>query len=300
MKLSSLVRFGWFGVSTIIFRRKKAILGTIIVTDKCNLTCKHCSVNNKTGVIHPYGKIRGEMERLYKMGIRILFFSGGETFMWEDKGKTIRDLVIEAKAMGFVIVNVVTNGLFGLDLPEADILLLSIDGDRETHDDIRGETYDKIMDNLDNATASNIILYMDINQINKHCLRAVTDIAWQKKKVKAVSFNFHTPYPETANLALTKAEKQVCCDEITALMDEGYPIFNLKAAFPYIINNTFPRPCKQCIVIEDGEISTCGRCIHNEGLCDQCGYFFSAEYALAFSGKFKVIADMLRTYTKYI
>ena len=72
------------------------------------------------------------MQQLYAMGIRILFFCGGETFLWKDGGKVLRDLVVEAKAMGFLIVNVVTNGTFPLDLPEADLILLSIDGDKST------------------------------------------------------------------------------------------------------------------------------------------------------------------------
>ena len=60
----------------------------------------------------------------------------------------LRDLVIEAKKMGFLIVNVVTNGTFKLDLPEADLILLSLDGDKERHNIIRGDTYDTIMGNI--------------------------------------------------------------------------------------------------------------------------------------------------------
>ena len=51
MKFSSFIHFARFGMQTILFRNKEPILGTIIVTDKCNLQCKHCSVNNITGVI---------------------------------------------------------------------------------------------------------------------------------------------------------------------------------------------------------------------------------------------------------
>ncbi|MCI8430002.1 MAG: radical SAM protein, partial [Lachnospiraceae bacterium] len=133
MKFSTFLYFAKLGVRTILFRKKDPILGTIIVTDKCNLSCRHCSVNNLTGVVHPYGQIRGEMEQLYAMGVRILFFCGGETFLWRDGEKRLRDLVIEAKRMGFLIVNVVTNGTFPIDLPEADLILLSLDGDRERH-----------------------------------------------------------------------------------------------------------------------------------------------------------------------
>lgn len=99
----------------LILRKKEPILGTVIVTDKCNLKCKHCSVNNITAVVHPYKQIRDEMQQLYDMGVRILFFCGGETFLWRDGERTLKDLVVDAKQMGFLIVNVVTNGTFPVD-----------------------------------------------------------------------------------------------------------------------------------------------------------------------------------------
>ena len=289
-----------FGIKTVLFHKKDPILGTVIVTDKCNLSCKHCSVNNITGVIHPYTQIKSEMQQLYGMGVRILFFCGGETFMWKDGGKTIRDLVIEAKEMGFLIVNVVTNGTHPIDLPEADLILLSLDGDREKHNIIRGDTYNTIMNNIEHATSDNICFYMAVNQINKDTIESVCRKAQELKNVRAVSFNFHTPYPDTAELQLSKEEKQACCDTISRMMDEGMPIFNLKSAFPYLVNNTFPTPCWQCVVIENGVLSTCGRCISVPGLCDQCGYFFVAEYTLLFRGNVKIILEMLRTYLKYV
>jgi hypothetical protein len=84
------------------------------------------------------------------------------------------------------------------------------------------------------------------------------------------------------------------------MMKQGVPVFNLKSAFPALINNSFPTPCHQCVVIENGKISTCGRCIDVPGLCDQCGYFFVAEYTLLFQGKPRIIFEMLKTYLKYI
>ncbi|MBQ7939075.1 MAG: radical SAM protein [Clostridia bacterium] len=300
MKLSSFLHFAAFGIKTILFRGKDPILGTVILTDACNLHCKHCSVNNITAVIHPYTRIRGEMQTLYDRGVRILFFCGGETFLWRDGEKTLRDLVIEAKAMGFLIVNVVTNGTFPLNLPEADLILLSLDGDREKHNEIRGDTYDTILYNIDRAARDNICLYMAINQINKDTVRDVCITARDTKNIRAVSFNFHTPYPDTADLALTREDKAACCRVITDMMAEGAPVFNLKSAFPYLIDNSFPTPCHQCLVIENGKISTCGRCIDVPGLCEKCGYFFVAEYTLLFRGNVRILAEMLKTYLKYI
>lgn len=300
VRTKDFLYFMQFGIKTVIFRKKDPILGTIILTDKCNLQCKHCAVNNITAIIHPYEKIRREMVRLYDMGIRILFFCGGETFLWEDDGKTVRDLVIEAKKMGFLIVNVVTNGTFSLNLPEADLILLSLDGDRDAHNAIRGDTYDLIMKNIQAASRNNICFYMAINQLNKDKVRKVCDKAKELKNVRAVSFNFHTPYLGTEEIQLTLEDKEQLAEEISLLMEENYPIFNLKSALPYVVHNNFPTPCYQCVVLEDGKISVCGRCIEEEGLCQKCGYFFVAEYTLLFSGKIKIIVDMFRTYFKYI
>lgn len=300
MKVTSFLRFAGFGIKTILFRKKDPILGTVIVTDRCNLKCKHCSVNNITAVMHPYSQIQGEMKQLYDMGVRILFFCGGETFLWRDGDKSIRNLVREAKQMGFLIVNVVTNGTFPINLPEADLILLSLDGDRERHNAVRGDTFDTIMENIHNATSDNICFYMAINQINKDAIAEVCRLARDTANVRAVSFNFHTPYPDTRELALSKEEKRECCEVIKKMMKEKVPVFNLKSAFPYLIENSFPTPCHQCVVIENGKVSVCGRCIDVPGLCEECGYFFVAEYTLLFRGNPKVIFEMLRTYLKYV
>lgn len=300
MKIKDFLYFSAFGLSTVFLRRKKPILGTIILTDKCNLSCKHCAVNNITSVVYPYNQIKLEMKQLYDMGIRILFFCGGETFLWSSENKTLRDLVIEAKKMGFLIVNVVTNGTFPIELPEADLILLSLDGERRAHNSIRGDTFDIIMNNIQNAKSDNICLYMAINQLNKHDVSNVCEIANKEKNIRAVSFNFHTPYPGTESLSLSINDKDQICDLLKNKLRENYPVFNLKSAFPYLINNIFPTPCHQCAVMENGRISTCGRCIDVPDLCKQCGYFFAAEYALVFKGNIHVIIDMLRTYLKYI
>lgn len=300
MKLSSFIHLASFGIRTILLRRTDPILGTVILTDQCNLHCKHCSVNNITAVVHPYVQIHRELQQLYALGIRILFFCGGETFLWRDGTHTLRDLVVEAKAMGFLLVNVVTNGTFPLDLPEADLILLSLDGDRARHNAIRGDTYDTIMENIRHATSDNICLYMAINQINKDAIGDVCRTARDTQNVRAVSFNFHTPYPDTKELALSRAEKAQCCAVIAQQKKAGAPVFNLQSAFPYLIDNSFPTPCHQCVVMENGKLSTCGRCIEVPGLCDQCGYFFVAEYTLLFRGNLKIIFEMLRTYLKYI
>jgi MoaA/NifB/PqqE/SkfB family radical SAM enzyme len=165
-----------FGLSTVLFRRKDPILGTIILTDACNLHCRHCAVNNIAQRYLSVEGVRAEMRRYYQAGVRILFFCGGETFLWKDGELGLRDLVIEAKAMGFYLVNVVTNGTLGLSLPEADVVFLSLDGMREAHNQIRGDTFDTIMANLEKAGDSNVCVYMAINKINLQDIEALAQL----------------------------------------------------------------------------------------------------------------------------
>ena len=295
----SWVELGWFGLTTVLFRRRDPIVGSIILTDRCNLACTHCAVSNIRRVDYPHARIRSDMRMLAEQGVRILLLYGGEPFLWHDQGVTLRDVVVEAKEQ-FLLVNVVTNGTFGLDLPEADLILVSLDGTREHHDAIRGHNYDKVLANVRDAPADNICLYMAVNRINSGDIEHVCRLAKDLDHVRAVSFNFHTPYPGTEHLTLSRDSRRECCDRIARLIDEGYPILNMASALPRIAENSAPVPCPQCVIVEDGEQWTCGRCIEIPGLCEQCGYFFAAEFALLFQGDPRVVVDAVRTYRRLL
>jgi MoaA/NifB/PqqE/SkfB family radical SAM enzyme len=300
MRTKDFISLTWFGLKTILLKMKKPILGTIILTDYCNLSCKHCSVNNINKKMYPYEAIKREMESFYRQGIRILFLCGGETLLWEDHGKTIRDLIKEAKKVGFYIVNIVTNGTIDLDIPEADVIFLSIDGTKETHDAIRGDTYDKILENLNKAVNSNICVYMAINKMNYQDVELVTKFVKDHPNINSISFNFHTPYKGTEHLRLSPEEKRETVDAIKKMIKIGMPVFNLYSALDAYIDNKWKRPCYQCIVSEEGKRYICGRCVEIENLCQECGYLFAVEFTLLFQGNIKIIFEMLKTYLRYV
>jgi len=300
LKFKDFVNLSLFGVKTILFKMKKPILGTIILTDYCNLSCKHCAVNNINKVMYPYEDIVEEMNKFYKEGIRILFFCGGETLVWQDEDKTIRDLIKKAKDIGFYIVNIVTNGTIDLDIPEADIIFLSLDGMKEKHNYIRGETFDKIMTNVAKANNSNICVYMAVNNQNYMDIEGLCSIVKDTPNLTSISFNFHTPYAGTEGLALSKEQKQQAVNTIKAMIKERYPVFNLYSALDYYLENNWRRPCYQCIVSENKKRYVCGRCVEIPGLCEECGYLFAVEFSLLCSGKIKVIFDMIKTYLRYV
>lgn len=300
MKVKSFLSLGIFGIKTILFKMKKPILGTIILTDYCNLSCKHCAVNNINKVIYSYMDIIEEMNNLYREGIRILFFCGGETLTWKADNKTIHDLIKKAKEIGFLIVNIVTNGTIDLDIPEADVIFLSLDGTKENHNFIRGDTFDTILHNVSKANSSNICVYMAVNNVNYRDIEPLCKLVKETPNLKSISFNFHTPYEGTEFLSLTNEQKLQAINSIKSMIKEGYPVFNLYSALDYYLQNNWEKPCYQCIVSENKRRFICGRCIEIDGLCEKCGYLFAVEFSLLCKGNVRVILDMIRTYLKYV
>lgn len=300
MKVKDFISLSIFGMKTILFKMRKPILGTIILTDYCNLSCKHCAVNNINKVMYPYEDIVEEMNKLYSEGIRILFFCGGETLTWKDGNKTIRHLIKEAKKIGFLIVNIVTNGTIDLDIPEADVIFLSLDGMKENHNLIRGDTFDTILSNVSKASFSNICVYMAVNNMNYKDIEALCKLVKETSNLKSISFNFHTPYEGTEHLSLTREQQVQAVNSIKSMIKSGYPVFNLYSALDYYLENNWDRPCYQCIVSENKKRFICGRCVEIEGLCEKCGYLFAVEFSLLCRGNIRLIFDMIKTYLKYV
>lgn len=300
MPARTWLELGWFGLTTIVLRRHDPIIGSLILTDRCNLACRHCAVANLRRVDYPWSRVCADLALLYGQGVRILFLYGGEPLLWRDGDRHLADVIAEARRAGFPVVNVVTNGTRGLDLAQADLVLVSVDGTREHHDAIRGRTYDRVLAAIDSAPRDNLCLYMAVNMINHADIEQVAALALDLPNVRAVSYNLHTPYPGTEDLTLTPEQRRDACDRIVRLIRQGYPVMNLASVLPRVAAGTSPGPCSQCVIVEDGAQWTCGRCIEIPGLCQQCGFLFAAELSVLFRGEPRVVGDALRTYWRYL
>lgn len=298
-RLRNWLGLGWFAVTTVLLRRRDPIVGSLIITDRCNLACRHCAVANLRRVDYPFTRLQADLRQMYAQGVRILLLYGGEPLLWRDGHRSVHDVIAEARVTGIPWIGLVTNGTRGLDLPDADLVLVSIDGTREHHDAIRGRTFDRVMANLDAATTANLCLYMAVNRVNVDDVEFVADLARSLPTVRGVSYNVHTPYPGTESLTLTPEKRREVCARIAALIRQGYPVVNLAAALPRLADFSAPRPCPQCIVVEDGEQWTCGRCIEIPGLCEQCGFFFAGELSMLFQGRPRVVLEAVRRYRSF-
>lgn len=297
MRARTWAQLGWFGLSTVLLRRRDPIIGSLIVTDRCNLACQHCAVANLRRIDYPFVSLRADMARLRDRGVRVLFLYGGEPFLWRDGPRSLPDLVREARSMGFPVVNVVTNGTRGLDLPDADVLMVSLDGTRAHHDQLRGHTHDRVLANVRAAPAANVCLYMAVNRVNLDDIEYVAELARDLDTVRAVAFNLHTPYPGTEHLSLTAAQRHDALARIARLKAGRYPVLDLVSAFPHL-ERAGPAPCPQCLIAEDGRTWVCGRCIEIPGLCEQCGFLFAGELTELFRGRPRVVMEAVRTYAR--
>ena len=134
------------------------------ITDHCNLSCRHClfSCSNKTLTTLDFKTIRNCADEAYRLGTRLFYLTGGEPFMHKHIHEICRHILTAYDDTDLVIL---TNGLLLShhieklkQLPSQRLhLQISIDGNRQTHDQYRGKgTYNKIIENLTQISGSNI------------------------------------------------------------------------------------------------------------------------------------------------
>ncbi|MEG2574090.1 MAG: radical SAM protein, partial [Bacteroides sp.] len=74
----------WFFKAKFMGTRRP-LQSVIFISDKCNLTCKHCNVYN---LVNPHVKtteqIKEELVYCYRLGSRFVDFEGGEPILWRD------------------------------------------------------------------------------------------------------------------------------------------------------------------------------------------------------------------------
>ena len=123
------------------------------VTARCNLECKHCYVSSKSNISKDpsLDKIKNLIDEVYNRGCRWFRVMGGEPLLRDDIG----DIINYAKNKGMYI-EIATNGLLIEkrieELKNVDTFVISLDGNEETHDRLRGKgTYKKTIAGLNAA-----------------------------------------------------------------------------------------------------------------------------------------------------
>lgn len=261
---------------------KKPLQSVIFINDFCNLNCKHCCID-KNKHSKTYEQIKEELEYSFSAGSRFVDFEGGEPFLWkcheagEDSYGNVDKLIALAKKIGFYSTTVTTNAQQKIETI-ADLVWISLDGMKESHNKIRGEgAFENALKNINESKHKNLNLNMVVNKINFHDIKNVAQLAKNTPNIKRISFNFHTPYKGTESLMLDFKTRTNAIDEIISLKKQGYPVMNSASALKLMKDNNFQKKCYVTnFILPDGKrLNECqGK---NEDLCDLCGFAMAGE-----------------------
>lgn len=264
--------------------RKSPILGGIKITHHCNLKCRQCPYWQRHKEQLTFQQCIEIMDTMYQDGVRLLIFEGGEPFLWQDGEYNIHDLVSEAKKR-FFNVGITTNGTFPLDI-DTDVVWVSIDGLRKTHNFLRSNSYDALMKNVQTSSHKNLFANITFNKYNYN---QVTELVKAISSFfKGITIQFFFPYDESdKSLMLSWEERKKVLLELIELKKAGFPIADSYTALDALIDNKWS--CKPWMLANadpDGQINhgcyLLNRSTKNDP-CAVCGFAAHTEISLAYN-----------------
>lgn len=212
----------------------------IEVINTCNLRCKHCYGQFEKQVVMPINKYELYLKQLYDYGMTRLTITGGEPFLM---GDNLFDYVYIAKKMGIPHIVITTNGTIHYNnivklIDNINLLQISIDGDENTHDYIRGQgTYKKSTSFIENAADvdnKKVCIMMSLHKMNFLQLQNVHQYA----KSKNISFAIEivTPCGRGSNIDVINKkqmlyvqnyirENRISCNDPINFCDKNSAIF---------------------------------------------------------------------------
>lgn len=223
------------------------------------------------------------LDQLKTRGSRLLVFEGGEPLLWKGGGRTINDLVMEAKKR-FLAVGMTTNGTLPLDVP-TDILWVSLDGLRETHNRLRGaDIFDRVVENIRKSRHPRLLAHITINNQNAGEIPQLVEFL--VPYVRGVTVQFYYPYNRRDELFLDFDRRAALLEQLIAMKKSGLPILNSTAAMRAMKQNHWK--CVDWLVDSanpDGTISQgCYLRGRDDIDCARCGFSPHTEISLAWQG----------------
>jgi sulfatase maturation enzyme AslB (radical SAM superfamily) len=278
------------GASLLIKKIKKIPFAVNYdITWKCNLRCSHCyfyssaeeltdnSFNSKKELTDD------EWIKVFNfhrdLGVTSAAITGGEP--------TLRMKLLHEAVKIFPSVQIASNGIIKLPVfntHKQPIYWVSLDGDDETHNSIRGANiFHKVIDNIQNdkrVLISTTVTAMNYNKI-EHAVEAAYDAG-----VSGLFFLTYTGYPNDPLLLKGEILKQAARNMLKIMKDYGDFILISKKMLELYITKEFAPHC----VFRSGGVKSyypSGKrkfCVMGNSplLCENCGCIVPvASYALS-------------------
>jgi MoaA/NifB/PqqE/SkfB family radical SAM enzyme len=264
-----------------ILGRKIPLLASFKVTYRCNLICRACPFHLRSDDEEghmSWNTAIGALDSLRRLGTRMIVFEGGEPLLWRDGSYRLHDLVLYARK-NFLRVAVTTNGTLPLDVP-AHTLWVSLDGLKETHDELRSNSFDLICSNIKKTRHPRVFIHCTLNRRNWRDVDFLAKWVQEMPTLKGMTFQFFYPYHQGEDdLSLSLEERRAAINKLLELKKSGLPILNSAGKLRAMVDNRWT--CHDDILINvdpDGTI-TKGCYVKNRGKidCDACGFTPVAE-----------------------
>ena len=253
--------------------------GSIDVTNRCNLRCRHCYFYE-----HPLPEELTPEQWLSKLEeIRraspvweFPFFNCS----WVGGEPLLRQEVVDRGRRYFRYNTVVTNGT--IPLPDwRDVnWYVSIDGDEETHEYLRDKrgSYGRALRHVARSKHLGITIAYCISRRNTHCIeRVVRD--WYEVGAKHITFDFYTPlYGVDDELWITLPERDRIIDTLVALRRIYGDFFVIPERVLHLMRSDRCRDVTDNCMLHsksfafDAAGRSKGKCVMGEKAdCDRCG-----------------------------
>lgn len=275
MDIAQLVKTSW-DTTWNVFVKRRPFIFVLNSTLRCNLQCECC--------FRLYGKQQhtDEMgtedfvllfERLKRSGIRVAAFLGGEPTLRDD----ISLLLEVAKKSNMRTVMCTNCFILPQKIheigPHLDILLCSLDGYGDVHDQFRGKkgVFDTVLRSIEMAkefTHCDIKIWARLHKKNCHQVEELVQLA-KRLQIKIQFFPLLVDSKNKKYLEMTPEETEEVYDTIISFKKKGFPIdheyghlVSIRDHEPFVCNygrtSLFMGP--------RGEIHTC-RGIKDHDLC---------------------------------
>jgi len=255
---------------------KKIYIAEFDLSDECNLRCTHCyhfrakkkhNLNNITA-----NRWENKFKELYSKGIRRVLLIGGEP--------AVRMDVIKLASEIFPYIDICSNGTIKIGEFYNQKIFVSIDGDRETHDKIRGRgIFDRIISNY--AGDKRVVISMTITKDNYLKAEEVVKLAIDHN-MKGVSCDIYTPAPGNADNDEMFIDDEVRKEIISELrrLKRKYPrhfFMSNKSIDWYENPNHEVTSCywRSAVIHFDTQLKEKQACDYYD--CSNCGHFAGAN-----------------------
>ena len=278
-----------------LLSRNQPLLASYKLTYRCNLRCQQCPFFTMENEEATYEQACRIIDKLYERGSRLLMFEGGEPMLWQDGEKRVHDLVNYARRH-FFSVGMTTNGTLPLDV-HTDVLWVSVDGLRDTHNELRGApVFDRVIANVRASEHPRLYAHVTVNSVNADEVSELLEFL--NGIFHGITIQFYYPYNHKDDFFLDFARREKLLDAIIDQKKAGVRVLNSIPALRALKRNTWV--CWDALIDNTNPDGSMQRGCYLKGRadidCSKCGFSPHTEISLACRGVPQAILAGMRIF----